>query len=164
MTSTYEKIATSAVTNSSTGTITFSSISGSYTDLVLIVTGGCSGGGISLQYNSDTGSNYSMTYMAGNGSSASSNRQTSQTAFNIAGIVGGQTIDSNTIISIQNYSNSTTFKTGLSRSNTASSEVAGTVGLWRSTSAITSVSIIAINGTGFFINGSGASLYGIKAE
>ena len=35
---------------------------------------------------------------------------------------------------------------------------------YSSTSAITSISLTAINGSGLFIDGSGASLYGIKAE
>ena len=104
-----------------------------------------------------------MTYLAGTGTAASSNRQTSQTRIDAGGIVGGETIDSNTIISIQNYSNTTTYKTILSRTNTASSEVVAIVGLYRSTSAITSITALAINGTGLFINGSGATLYGIAA-
>ena len=160
---TYEPIATATGTGSS-DTVTFSSIPSTYTDLVLIVTGSCDGGGFALNFNSDTASNYSMTYIAGNGSSASSNRQTSASRIDAGGIIGGQTINSNTIISIQNYSNSTTNKTILSRANTASSEVVAIVGLYRSTSAITSISLTAINGSGLFIDGSGASLYGIKAE
>jgi hypothetical protein len=163
MPSTYEPIQTIPVTNLITGTITFSSIPATYTDLVLVVTGSCDAGGFALRFNGDTGSNYSMTYLAGTGSAASSNGQTSQTRIDVAGIVGGQNINSNTIVSIQNYSNTTTNKTILSRTNTASSEVVAIVGLYRSTSAITSVSAIAINGTGLFINGSGATLYGIKA-
>ena len=160
--STYTPIQTIPVTNASTGTITFSSISG-YTDLVLVVTGGCDGGGFALRFNGDTGSNYSITYLAGTGSAASSGRQTSQTRIDAGGIVGGQNINSNTIISIQNYSNTTTNKTILSRTNTASTEVVAIVGLYRSTSAITSITALAINGTGLFINGSGATLYGIAA-
>jgi hypothetical protein len=160
--STYTPIQTIPVTNASTGTITFSSISG-YTDLVLVVTGGCDAGGFALRFNSDTASNYSMTYLAGNTTAVSSNRQSSQTRIDAGGIVGGQNINSNTIISIPNYSNTTTFKNIISRTNTASSEVVFIVGLYRSTSAITSVSAIAINGTGLFINGSGATLYGIAS-
>lgn len=162
MASTYEPIQTIPVTNSSTGTITFSSIPATYTDLILVVTGSCDAGGFALRFNGDTASNYSITYLAGTGSAASSNRQTSQTRIDAAGIVGGQNINSNTIISIQNYSNTTTFKSVISRTN-ATTEVVAIVGLYRSTSAITSVSAIAINGTGLFINGSGATLYGIKA-
>jgi hypothetical protein len=65
MTATYEKIATSTL-GSTASDVTFSSISGSYTDLVLIVNETCStGSGLNVQFNSDTGSNYSSTYMYG---------------------------------------------------------------------------------------------------
>ena len=62
------------------------------------------------------------------------------------------------IIQIQNYSNSTTYKTALGRS--AQQSVA-TVGLWRSTSAITAVKIYPASGN--FDTGSIFTIYGIAA-
>jgi hypothetical protein len=58
-----------------------------------------------------------------------------------------------------NYSNSTTYKTILGRSNAATSGTSAAVGLWRSTSAINSIEI----GTVSFTAGSTFSLYGIAA-
>jgi hypothetical protein len=163
MASTYEKIATSTVSGTSTSTVTFSSISSSYTDIVMIITGGCDGGSLRMQFNSDTGSNYSVTILAGTGSAANSTRQSSQNAILIAGIYAGNTVNSNTITQIQNYSNSTTYKTSLSRNNDAAGETNASVGLWRNTSAITALSMTAINGTGTWLNGSKVTIYGIKA-
>ena len=69
-------------------------------------------------------------------------------------------ITSNTI-DIMNYSNATTFKTCLVRAGAANNSTLATVGLWRNTAAITSVSITC-DGANFVI-GSTFSLYGIKA-
>ena len=64
------------------------------------------------------------------------------------------------IINVQNYSNSTTYKTTLSRHST---QFAGAfVGTWRNTAAITSITIINL-GAGGFASGSTFTLYGITA-
>lgn len=68
------------------------------------------------------------------------------------------------VINVENYSNTTTNKTVIARSNSSSS-IAGTVavaGLWRSTSAITSITVFCTNGSNIKA-GSTFSLYGIKA-
>ena len=162
---TYESIATTTLSSSS-ASVTFSSISGSYTDLILICNIAQSSGNNSLRYrfNGDTGSNYSDTYLVGNGTSASSNRDTSQTSGTIY-VTGSNTIETNYIVQFMNYSNATTYKTVLGRSNRASSEVAADVGLWRSTAAITSISL-AMGGTfptNNFATGCTFTLYGIAA-
>ena len=105
---TYEPIATTTLTTT-TASVTFSSISGSYTDLILVINGTASAGvAATLQFNGDTGNNYSQTNLYGDGSSAGSGAQTS-IAFAPAGSLG--TTQSNTIIQIMNYSNATTYKT-----------------------------------------------------
>lgn len=67
------------------------------------------------------------------------------------------------IIQINNYSNSTTYKTAFMRTNTASTygTVFAIVGLWRSTAAITSITLTPDAGS--FATGSTFSLYGIAA-
>ena len=68
------------------------------------------------------------------------------------------------ILQLMNYSNTTTYKTILSRTNAAANGVDATVGLWRSTSAITSIEIGKNSGmSGTFQIGSTFTLYGIKA-
>jgi len=59
-----------------------------------------------------------------------------------------------------NYSNATTFKTALTRWGLGNAETNTTVGLWRSTSAITSVTVLP--GAGNLATGSTFSLYGVK--
>jgi hypothetical protein len=60
------------------------------------------------------------------------------------------------------YANTNVFKTALIAGGLGSTEVNRHVGLWRSTSAVTSVGLL-LNGSGNFKTGSTFSLYGIKA-
>jgi hypothetical protein len=64
-------------------------------------------------------------------------------------------------INIMNYANTTTYKTAISRLDDAANYVGTSVGLWRSTSAINSVTILA--GTGNIPSGAMFTLYGIAA-
>jgi hypothetical protein len=164
MASTYEKIATNTL-SSAAATITFSSIPATYTDLVLVTSGNSTAANVyeSLQVNGDTGLNYSRTYLSGDGSITDSGRNTSQTYFRFDAYsrvsATGRNIN---IININNYSNSTTYKTFLARSNNAALGVDAVVGLWRSTAAITSITIFM--DTNNWEVGSTFTLYGIKAE
>ena len=111
---------------------------------------------VRIRFNSDTGSNYSRTYFEGNGTTASSARQSSVNDIQILGRNARMT----NIVNIQNYSNSTTYKTFVGRF--ASSTInGGIVALWRSTSAITSIEIRT--DTNAFDTSSTFTLYGIKA-
>tara|TARA_R110002126_G_C10219327_1_gene478863 strand:- start:155 stop:652 length:498 start_codon:yes stop_codon:yes gene_type:complete len=164
MASTYEPIATTTL-GSPAASYTFSSISGSYTDLVLIATGTNSvGASINLTFNSDTASNYSVTILSGDGNSAQSARYSNQTyirsTYNEGWSSGAGNIG-NIIFNIQNYSNTTSFKTALMRANKAAGGTGATVGLWRSTSAINAVTLTA--GSGSLQTGCTFTLYGILA-
>jgi hypothetical protein len=164
MTATYEKIATNTL-GSATGTVTFSSISGAYTDLVLVANfnTSVSNQSTNITVNGDTGSNYSWTYLQGNGTAASSSRGSADNRiFNgsSATAISGNT--TNTIIQFQNYSNTTTYKTTLSRSNASDYFTQATVGLWRNTAAITSITLTIPSAN--YIVGSTFTIYGIKAE
>ena len=160
---TYEPIATTTL-GSNTNTVTFSTISGSYTDLVLIcnVTGSGGNANLRMTLNSDTGSNYSTTALSGDGSSAVSNRSSSQTAMLVvqtgASLNGALTTS---ITHFMNYSNSTTYKTALSRFVSAGSETTANVHLWQNTSAVTSITVAT--STNNYATGSTFTLYGIKA-
>lgn len=159
---TYEPIATTTL-GSAQASVTFSSISGSYTDLIIIcqVAFDPAANELRLRFNSDAGSNYSYTRLQGNGASASSSRFTNDNHIHI-GSPGNSLVIGNSINFIHNYSNSTTNKTVLSRSNFSNREVMATVGLWRNTSAITSVYIDNSGGQNMTA-GSTFTLYGIKA-
>jgi hypothetical protein len=161
---TYEKIATN-VLGSAQATVTFSSISSDYTDLVLItgdILNTTNLANMYLQFNSNSSSLYSTTFMEGNGSSAASSRTTNRTSMLAGRSYGGDRTQN--IFQINNYSNSTTYKTVICRYGSAgSSSSAGvTGGLWRSTSVITSITI-GIEGGINFSSGCSFNLYGIKA-
>lgn len=164
MPSTYSQIASQTLGSTATS-ITFSSIPQTYTNLVVvmaIIPAATVGYGPWFQFNGDTGSNYSITWLQGDGSSAASGRQTSQIKGYLSWSIG-LSGSSNAITHIQNYSNTTTFKTYIDRINETTGTYPGTgatVGLWRSTSAINSIKIS--NDGGGFSTGSTFSLYGIK--
>ena len=160
---TYEPIASANGTGSSS-TISFTSIPGTYTDLVVIARGRISSGNDAiLQFNTDTGNNYSTTILYGTGTAAGSYRETSQSR--ILADFYGYPADNNNhigIYHIMNYANTTTNKTVLCRSNNAAIGVDVTVGLWRSTSAITSVQIKNTGNLNWNAESTFA-LYGIKS-
>jgi hypothetical protein len=160
MPATYDPIATQTL-SSAAASVTFSSIPATYTDLVLVFNGtSLAASYLSLQYNSDTGNNYSVTLMRGDGTTASSTRYSSidQIYASITNTL--QTTISNVFFQIQNYSNSTTFKTSLSRANQSTNATEAGVGLWRSTAAINAIKILSPNAN--FATGSVFTLYGIK--
>ena len=166
---TYSPISTTTL-GSDQATVTFSSIPGTYTDLVLIISGYSSSDGAVpwLQFNSDTATNYSQTFMSGNGTTTRSDRNTNLTSLWTSyspGLSTTSTNISNVIVNIQNYANTTTFKTTLMRLNTASGNFPGTsagVGLWRKTPEAITTILVGIT-AGNFKSGSTFTLYGIKS-
>ena len=147
---------------SNSASITFSSIPGTYDDLMVVCyikSNGTDYESARLRFNSDTGSNYSTTFLYGNGSSAGSyynvNQSTIQSYASSPGV-------SNQVAHILNYANSSYKKTCLMRSaqdDNGSGYTSLEVGLWNSTSAITSVTLVAQT---TFRSGSVFALYGIK--
>lgn len=163
MPSTYEPIATTTLATAATS-LTFSSIPSTFTDLRLVFVGStASTDGINARVNGDTGSNYSDTSLEGSGTTVRSQKLSNRTFWSLEGYWNANT---NTTIFMQtldifSYAGST-FKTALgtaSNDQNGSGEVLRTVHLWRSTSAITSLTIAA--GVNMPI-GTTATLYGIK--
>lgn len=166
--STYTPIATQTL-GSATATVTFSSIPSTYTDLVLVGSWFRAAGTSYFQYrfNGDTATNYSSTYIMGNGTTASSGVSSSDSSGRLSGWGTGFTISPtetiSTIIQINNYSNTTTYKSVLSRIGQTSYSTTTTVSLWRSTAAVNQITIGNLSGTGTFDTGSTFTLYGITA-
>jgi hypothetical protein len=160
--STYTPLATNTL-GTAVASVTFSSISGAYTDLVIICTGdGVGNTGIGMQYNGDNGNNYSATFLEGSGTAAESERQSSTNYVRVAwNSIWDTTTRSTIIINIQNYSNATTYKTSINRSNNSARYVEAIVGLWRNTNAITSVTLTGVSNN--LAVGSTFTLYGIAA-
>jgi hypothetical protein len=161
MPATYEPISTETVSGTSTSTVTFSSIPQTYTDLVLVINGQTSANvDIFVRFNSDTATNYSFTTLRGDGSAASSARNSNATSL---GIISGNPSSgfSTYITNIFNYTNATTFKTSITRTNT-NDRVGAIVGLWRATPAAVTTVQVRVD-SGYFIANSTFTLYGIKA-
>lgn len=158
---TYEPISTTTL-STATATVTFSSIPQTYTDLVLIVNGVESANQyVAIRFNGDTAGNYSQTRLYGNGTSVTSDRQSSVTFGRLS--VGNPTNRFAIVASVFNYTNATTYKTWLSRSNVANDYVGAVVGVWRiSPVAITSLSVLTTTAD-TFLTGTTFTLYGILA-
>lgn len=162
--STMTPIATNTL-NTAVATITFSSVPQGYTDLVLVVNAkGATASNLRIQFNGDTATNYSRTVLYGTGAAGGSSRTSTFASIPIDAYAQLDTSNFvyNSTTSIQNYSNSTTYKTTLTRANSASLGTDCTVGLWRSTAAITSITIFT-NDSGNYSIGTTFTLYGIKA-
>jgi hypothetical protein len=153
-----------------TSTITFSSISGAYTDLIIVGNWGQSSDSESCLFrvgngSIDSGTNYSATELYGTGSTAGSQRTTNANGARITFATGGgSSVTSNFQLNLMNYANTTTNKSFLTRYNVPSSAYPGTgmfASLWRSTVAINTVQLYLTGGN--FVVGSTFSLYGIKA-
>ena len=166
MASTYEKVSTQTL-GSAAASVTFSSIPATYTDLVIIINGSTTANADTiLQFNGAT-TNYSNLSVIGNGTSATSIFFGTGSAYvpNPTGIYI-DTVNTGTgifqyIVNVMNYANTTTFKSILSRFGAAGTGTEATVGMYRSTSAISSATI-SVPGT-TFVTGSTFTLYGIKA-
>lgn len=166
MPSTYTPIATQTLA-SAAASVTFSSIPGTYTDLVLVVAGADGGANFYIKPNADSNSRYSVTYLEGDGSTASSGR------FNTAALGGNgmlirgalfsatNTNITTCIINFMNYSNTTTFKTVIARGGTAAASTGALVNLYQNTAAITQLECYPFSSN--WAAGSTFTLYGIKA-
>ena len=111
-----------------------------------------------LYFNSDTGSNYSRTELYGSAATGvGSFRASNLIPFNFDSTLGNAMNRTN----IMNYSNTTTFKTVLYRNDWAADSTLAGVGLWRSTSAISTVTLTGLSAT--FATGSTFTLYGVKS-
>ena len=165
--SSYESIATASGTGSS-GTITFSSIPQDYTHLeirqisrVSVASSDCN-----LRFNGDTASNYSWHRLMGSGSASSAAAGVSNTYIELPA-TSYSSLLSNTygasVTSILDYANTNKFKTVRSLGgfeDNSSGLVLFCSGNWRSTSAVTSISLIT--GSGFWTTDTRFALYGIK--
>lgn len=157
MPATYENIATVTV-GTATPDINFTSIPGTFTDLVLVFNGtGDGNSAVFLTFNGST-TNYSDTQLYGTGTAAGSQRRTGNSRIQDILIYTNR---STGIYHIFNYANTTTNKTVLARGGAAEVEVQAVVGLWANTAAITSIKLTA--GTVNWASGTTATLYGIKA-
>lgn len=149
-------------------TVTFSSIPGTYDDLMVVIYARADTAGQNLlaRFNSDAASNYSGTFLEGDAATYVSNMRSSFSSLNVefnAGIPDAASTFSGLTLNVMNYANTTSNKTALVR-HAADRNFSGAVelgvGLWRSTSAITSIEFRMSSGN--LRTGSVFALYGIK--
>lgn len=159
---TYEPITTNTL-GSASSSVTFSSIPSTYTDLIIIINGTLTTGNanINLNFNNDTSATYSATWLGGNGTSALSSKNVGNNLMVTTYYGTPSSTNGTFILNVLNYSNTTTYKTVLARMNNASDGTTATIGLWRNTSAVNQIALIA--GSSTFTAGSTFTLYGIKA-
>lgn len=166
-TTTYEPIETYTVSGSSTTQVIFGTggtVPQTYTDLIIVANmKNNTGANYNLQMQVGNGTvdttNYSSTYLGGSGSgSGYSGRDTALGGFR-CGLTSNST-NTPVIIQLQNYSNTTTFKTALSRGSDAGGNVIAVTGTWRSTSAINIIRLYN-ESSAVFGAGSTFTLYGI---
>jgi hypothetical protein len=170
-TGTYTLINSTTLTTSAL-TVALSSIPATYTDLVCIVSArtdrsGQATDGLNVKINTDDGNNYSSTHMTGDGSTAASSREVSSSRWltqsaNLPGATATSGIYSSIILHFEDYANTTTYKSMIGRFDLATSITGASVGLWRNTAAISTLTFISRNNANF-VSGSTFKLYGIEA-
>jgi hypothetical protein len=148
--------------------IEFVSIPQDGTDLVLLWSGRNSIENIEwyMRFNSDTGSNYTVRRLRGNGATVASSTNT-LTGLLFQGL-NPSTYTANTFgnaaVYIPNYTGSTEKSVSCDEvveNNATTAFQTITAGLWTGTVAITTLSIVAAPGSDTFVAGSTASLYKI---
>ena len=148
--------------SSSAASVTFGSIPSGYRDLVLACSGTTSvNATILARLNGDAGNNYSWVYMRGNGSTAVSGANSSDTS-----ILTGATAywinasPTNTVLQFLDYSATDKHKTVLCRNDGSTRASEATCSRWANTAAITQIAMTLTSGT---FNTGTFSLYGIEA-
>lgn len=168
---TYDSIATTTL-GTSQDTIVFSSIPATYTDLRLVFVGTSvqAGAYVCLRFNSDAGSNYTNVQMRSNGSTFTCNYGASDPFIrSLYQSFLDATVPALVTVDIFGYATSGNKPVlSVASNNKGQTGTSGTVerngGIWKSTSAINSITLFRDAGSSFFFQtGTTATLYGIKA-
>jgi len=161
----YESIA-SFTLGSATSTVAFSSIPSTFTHLQIRVLASTSVADryFKMQYNSDTASNYNYHYLTGNGSSAGAGAVASASWVTAGFGPNSTTFFGTSVIDILDYKDTNKFKTNRNLEGADMNGAGGYVGIssgcWRSTSAISSITLSPSSGN--FNANSVFELYGIR--
>jgi hypothetical protein len=125
---------------------------------------------IAVRFNGDSGDNYSLHRLFGNGSTVTSDAYTTSiTSIRVAGLSGGSTtanVFSGGIVDILDYLNTNKRTTVRSLAGADLNDTNGFIffssGCWENTNAITSITLTAVSAANFTANSSFA-LYGVNA-
>lgn len=129
----------------SASSVTFSSIPNTYKDLVIEISAmkQSTSGNITLQFNNDATALYSQTRVSGNGTTATSAVLSAQTSITIDPIASFTTAVSQRTIDIPNYATSNLYKNVLVRAGKTDTGIDLVVGLYRSNTAISTITLTA---------------------
>jgi len=163
---TFIKIASVTVGSGGSATMSFTSIPSTYTDLVIKVsargTQSATYATYEIKFNGST-TGYYLRQLYGNGSTVTSDQNSTRLALDAVGSTATATTFSNNEIYIPNYAGSTNKSVsldGVTENNATEAWTELYAGLWSNTNAITSITLEMITGT--FVQYSTATLYGIK--
>lgn len=170
----YESIATITVSNTSTTTVTFSTIPQTYAHLqVRAVARGTESaatlGSPTMRFNNDSGSNYADHRFGTFGSGTFADTEYAQAQAAGIGWIAGGTADANTfgalIMDIFEYTNTNKYKTVKSHPGVAVNSSGGwaalTSNLWLSTAAITRIDF-SVGSANPWVPGTQFALYGMR--
>jgi hypothetical protein len=170
MATTFTKIADVTVGSGGAASIDFTSIPGTYTDLVIKYSLRSNVSGVNesvgLRFNSDSGANYSYKRLYATGSATGSDSPGSN--YSWGGYVAGNTSTANTFGNgetyIPNYAGSTAKSNsadGVGETDATTAYMSLHANLWNSSSAINAITLLPINGTAWN-QYSTATLYGVN--
>ena len=165
----FDSIQTVTVGSGGAASISFTSIPNTYTHLQIRLlarsTAANVAGGVTLQFNGDTtGSNYYSHYIQADGSSVAAGPNANASIhYDISGANANTSVFGAMIFDVLDYANTNKNKTSRvlgGIDNNGSGRMNLTSGLWRSTSAITSIALAPFSGS--FAQHTTAALYGIR--
>jgi hypothetical protein len=162
----YDSLAT--VTLSTTASsITFTGIPSDYKHLQIraIQATTTTDDDIECRFNSDTGSNYSVHRLRGNGSAASADGYANVTQFEVGRSPSAASTFGPLVFDILDYANTNKYKTGRSlfgSDGNGSGWIMLSSGNWRNTAAITTIQLRPSAGGNTFTANSSFALFGVK--
>jgi hypothetical protein len=168
----YESIATTTVGSGGTASISFTSIPSTYKHLQLRWIARSARTAVEdnfrITLNSDSGTNYTSHYLAGDGSGVYAGVQGTSMNYMVfgsqAGASAGASVFSGAVVDLLDYSTTTKYKTTRTLTgydNNGSGSISLLSSLWMNTAAVTSLTIVTSTGVNFNQYSSFA-LYGIK--
>ena len=176
----YESIMTVPV-SSSTASVSFTSIPSTYKHLQIraitkVVSAGTGGAALFMRFNSDSGNNYAIHQLYGNGSSAAAAADSSVSYAFVGNNGGYQSLTTGDgasmfsahVIDILDYANTSKYKTVRALHGRENNSTTGRImlesGLWQNTSAVSDIAFTMRDGSGAsnIAQYSHFALYGIK--
>jgi hypothetical protein len=162
----YESIATVTV-GSAVSSISFTSIPSTFKHLQVraIQATTTTDDDIECRFNSDTGSNYSVHRLRGNGSAASADGYANVTQFEVGRSPSAASAFGPLVFDILDYADTNKYTTGRSlfgSDGNGSGWIMLSSGNWRNTAAITTIQLRPSAGGNTFVTNSHFALYGIK--